>query len=81
MKDTIIKAQQKKQEIILFLSIFIFAFILNIISILIYHTRWIEIITQLHIVLLISAFIYAVIWLIRLLIKAVKKIIAQSKQA
>jgi hypothetical protein len=65
MKDTVITAAQKKKEIIILASCFAIAVILNIIGILKYNTPWKELVTQLHVVLLVTAVLYAIQWFFR----------------
>ncbi len=65
MKDTIITVAQKQREMIILLSCFAIAMILNIIGILKYDTSWKELVTQLHVVLLVTAVLYAIQWFFR----------------
>lgn len=67
MKDTVITATRKKTEIMVFLLCFSAAFILNIVSVIVYQTRWIELFTQLHIVLIVALVFYFVLLAFRLL--------------
>lgn len=68
MKDTVISSATKKRELMILLICFLAAVLFNIISILVYKTPWKELFTQLHVVLLVGLFFYAVSGLIRLLI-------------
>jgi hypothetical protein len=63
MIDTIITAQQKKRILIWYIYCFILALLTNVFAILIFHTGWNEIFTQLHIVFGISV-IYLILFLI-----------------
>ncbi len=58
MKDTIIKADWKKRELLMISVCFIIAFFLNIYSIIKFDTAWIELITTLHVTILITLIIY-----------------------
>lgn len=71
MKDIIIKGDRIKREILKF-SIFLFIAIgLNIYSIIRYKTHWSELYSQIHIILLLALFLYAislVFWVVKYLI-------------
>jgi hypothetical protein len=67
MKETIITPAMKRREIIIWLICFIAAFIFNLVGIIIFETSALELLTQLHIVLLISLVLYAVAGLFRLI--------------
>lgn len=71
MKDTIITAKQKKRELLYLLISFIMAFALNVYSIIFYNSQWKELITTLHITLLVTIVIYFLLAIIRLIIKGV----------
>ena len=76
MKDTIIKAKTKKRELLVFAICLGIAFILNIVSIIIYNTHWTEIFTMLHVVLLIAVVFYGLVGIIRSLIGFGKKLVS-----
>jgi hypothetical protein len=67
MKDTIITASRKRKEIIVLALSFAFAFLMNVYAVIIYKQPAIELFTQIHVVLLISLFIYAVATILRIL--------------
>jgi len=67
MKDTIITTQQQKRELYILLVCFIGAFIFNIIALLIYKSPVKEVITQLHIVIILALFFYFVVLFFRIL--------------
>lgn len=77
MKDIIIKGNQIKKEIIIWLVCFFSAVLLNVYAIVIYDTGWVELLSQLHIVLLVSCVIYFFVGIIRiafnLLMRMVRK--------
>lgn len=58
MKDIIITSKKLKQERNIFLLSFLLAFIINVIAIIIYSRPWIEIISQIGYVIVISFFFY-----------------------
>lgn len=68
MKDIIIKAKTLKREVILLIALFIIAFLINIYAIVLHEGQWSELYTQLHIVILLTLFLYIVTHLIRLVI-------------
>lgn len=69
MKDIqlIISAKQQKKEVFIFLICFAIAFVLNIISIIIYNTDWAELFTQLLWVLCLGALFYGITVFFRLI--------------
>ena len=64
-KDTTISAASKRKEFIIFLSCFIGAYILNIIGIIQNQSPAKELITQLHIVLLVALVFYGLTVVLR----------------
>lgn len=75
MSDWIITRQLRKRELIYWGISFILAFLMNVYSIATYNTSWSELYSQLHIVLLVSFAVYAIIAVIRLLIFGIIKLI------
>lgn len=67
MKDTIIKANQKRRELIILIISFIAAFLFNIYSIIRYSHPFKEVFTQIHIVVLITLVFYVIITILRLI--------------
>lgn len=63
MKDIIITSKKLKQERNIFLLSFLLAFIINVIAIIIYSRPWIEIISQIGYVIVISFFFYLILWI------------------
>jgi hypothetical protein len=78
MKDITIKGVCIKRELWVFLGVFIFAFGLNIYSILHYKTSWSELYTHLYIVVLMSIFIYCVIAGIRIIVALISKLFGKK---
>lgn len=74
MKDFTISGKRIKTELIYFLYSLVLAFILNIFSIIKYNTKWSEIYSQLHVVLLLALVIYVLVLVIRIVIVGIKKI-------
>ena len=65
MKDITISGKRIRTEIKWLLISFIAAFILNVYSIVRFGTSWIEVITSLHIVLMMSLIIYVLLLFFR----------------
>jgi 1,4-dihydroxy-2-naphthoate octaprenyltransferase len=58
MKDTVITARMKKRELMILLCCFATANLINIVAILCYGTRWIELFSQIGYVLFVTAVLY-----------------------
>jgi RsiW-degrading membrane proteinase PrsW (M82 family) len=78
MRDTIITARAKKRELRYLGISFIIAFLLNILSIILYHTEWKELYTQLVVVIKFSVVIYIVIVVLRLIIIGVARLFGKN---
>jgi hypothetical protein len=65
MKDVIVKGNFLKRELKVFLACFIIAFGVNVYSIIAYNTEWLELLTALHIILLLAGLIYIVTGILR----------------
>ena len=81
MKDITIKGKIIKQELMFLLISFAIGLLLNIYSIMKYHTEWKEIFTTIHVTLLFGLVIYAVIGLIRLIIKGIAAVFSLAKKS
>ncbi|MFA5650202.1 MAG: hypothetical protein WC914_03570 [Proteiniphilum sp.] len=68
MKDIVISAKRVKKEATILLACFTMAFIINVASIVIYKTSWLEIFTQIGYVIIITLTLYLVVAFIRLII-------------
>ena len=79
MKDIIITSQKIKRERNIYLICFLLSFAINIIAILVYTRPWIEIFTQLGYVLVISFFIYFILWIPRILIIWLRHLLRKKK--
>jgi hypothetical protein len=73
-KDTTLSAVRKKREALILLVCFLGAYILNIIGIIKHGTPARELITQLHVVLLVALVLYAIILLLRVLYYLVSRL-------
>ncbi len=78
MRDTVITAKAKKRELKYFGISFVIAYLLNILSIIIYHTAWKELYTQLWTVVELSVVIYFLIVVIRLIVIGVAKLFGKD---
>jgi len=65
MKDIIITSKKLKQERNIYLLSFLLAFVINVIAIIVYSRPWIEIVSQIGYVIVISFFIYLILWIPR----------------
>lgn len=75
MKDIVITAKRIRKERNAYIISFILAFIVNIIAIIIYDRPWTELFSQIGFVVAISIAFYIILWIPRLLIEGVKKLI------
>ncbi len=66
MKDIVIEKKLFLRELLILLTLFIVVNIVNIYSIIKYDTSWFELISQLHIVLIITLLLYLLISVFRL---------------
>jgi hypothetical protein len=71
MKDLVIKGKWIKRELIVLAVLFVSAVIINIIGIVKHGTQWIELLSQLHVVIILTLLLYVLLWLVRLIIYAV----------
>jgi len=71
MKDLVIKGKWIRRELIILAVLFLAAVITNVIGIVKHDTRWIEMISQIHVVLILTLVLYLLLWLLRLIIYAV----------
>lgn len=72
MKDITIKAKTIKRELFFILLSIILAFVMNIVGIALHGTQWKELLTQIHVVLILSLIIYILVWFVRLLVMLVR---------
>ncbi|HYW94652.1 MAG TPA: hypothetical protein VE870_03630 [Bacteroidales bacterium] len=67
MRETKITPRQKRRELLFLLFAFIAANILNLVGILQYGTSAAELLTQLPVVLLVTLFLYVVVFIVRMI--------------
>ncbi len=77
MKDSIITARRKKTELITLLVCFVVANIVNLVSIIVYNTRFIELFTQLGYVTLFAIALYIAWSIIRIVVYYIRKIVVR----
>lgn len=68
MKDTIITSKRKKIELILFISCFVIANLINIYAIIHFGTPWSEMFTKIHITILIAIGLYVLLTILRIVV-------------
>jgi hypothetical protein len=73
MKDITIKGTRIKKEIVFWAVSLFIAEVINIVGIVKYNTNWWELITQLHVVVIVSVLVYLLLLLFRGIWSAVKK--------
>jgi len=71
MKDLVIKGKWLRRELVILAVLFLAAIITNVIGIVKHDTRWIEMLSQLHVVLILTLILYVLLWLVRLIIYAI----------
>ena len=74
MKDITITGKRIKTEIIYFVISICIAVALNIHAIVKYNSPWSELFSELHIVLLISLVVYALLTIVRLIIRGITRL-------
>lgn len=80
MKDILITKVHIKLEIIIWLYCFGAAFLLNVYAIIKYNNSWLELLSQLHIVILISLVFYFLVGLTRIIIWLLKSLFMKLKK-
>lgn len=75
MKDIVISSKRVKKEVAILLTCFIIAFVINIASIVIYKTSWLEIFTQIGYVVVITLVLYLIVAFIRFIIYLINRLI------
>ncbi len=73
-RDTTITASAKRRELIIFGVCFLAAYLMNVIGIIQNHSPVKELITQLHVVLLVSGVFYGVVILLRVLYHLISRL-------
>ncbi len=72
MKDVVIRAQAIKRELLLLVLLLVAAIVMNVYAIVVHEGQWSELISQLHIVVLLTLFLYAVVWIARLIFLGIR---------
>ena len=80
MKDIIITSKRIKKELYILLGCFIVAFAVNLIAIIIYKTSWVEILSQIGYVLVITLFLYVLLAALRFAFKIIRKALRRMKK-
>lgn len=75
MKDIVFTSTRQKKELRIFGICFAIGFLMNVISIIIYKTSWVEIFSQIGYVLVIAIVLYLILALFRSIVKWIKKLI------
>ena len=79
MQSIIISPRVIKREIRFLVMAFTLANLMNIYAIITYKTNWLELVSSLHILILLSFFLYFLILIVRLVIKLVVMIIKRIR--
>ncbi len=77
MKNVVIKASQIRVEIMTWIVCFFISFLSNVGAIIYYKSPWLELLSSLHYVLVLTFFLYLLWSLIRALKKLIFKLIAK----
>ncbi|MBR3030933.1 MAG: hypothetical protein IKH93_07285 [Bacteroidales bacterium] len=80
MKDLVISGKRVKTELLIALGCFVCAVLINIICIIVYHSQWHEIFSQIGFTVLVAVILYVLLLLIRLLALLCKKIFAKRNK-
>jgi hypothetical protein len=67
MKDTVISANRKKTELIIFAGCLLLAILLNVYAIVSYNTQWKELYSTWYVMILLSLVFYFLILVLRLI--------------
>lgn len=81
MQDVTLKGSSIIREIRIWLVLLLVAFLTNMYAIISYNGQWAELITQWHVVLILSVVLYVFLWIIRGLVRGVLFIIRGSSRA
>ena len=79
MKDIIITATRIKKELIWLLVSIVISILINIHSIIKFNTAWKELLTQIHVILILALIIYFLVMLIRLLVGLLLRLVPTKK--
>ena len=74
MKDLVISGKRVKTELLIALGCFICAVLINIICIIVYHSQWHEIFSQIGFTVFVAVILYVLLLIVRLIVLACRKI-------
>ena len=80
MKDLVISGKKVKKELLIALGCFICAVLINIICIIVYHSQWHEIFTQIGFTVFVAIALYVLLLIVRLIILACRKIFCKRNK-
>jgi hypothetical protein len=80
MKDLVISGKRVKTELLTLLGCFICAVLINIVCIIVYHSQWHEIFTQIGFTVFVAIALYVLLLIIRLIVLACRKIFSKSNK-
>lgn len=80
MKDLVISGKRVKTELLIALGCFICAVLLNIVCIIVYHSQWHELFSQIGFTVLVAVVFYVLLLLIRLLFLVCRKIFTKRNK-
>jgi len=76
MKDLVIKGKWIKRELIVLLVLLLVSFVTNAVGIVKHDTEWIEMLSQLHVVVLLTMVLYVLTGIIRFIIYLIIKVVS-----
>jgi 1,4-dihydroxy-2-naphthoate octaprenyltransferase len=77
MKDLVISGKRVKTELLIALGCFICAVLINIICIIVYHSQWHEIFSQIGFTVFVAVILYVLLLIVRLIVLACRKIFSK----
>ena len=80
MKDTVITAAVKRRELLIWLTCFIVANVVNITTIICYSTPWYEIFTQIGYVVVMSVLLYVLTIVVRVVWFVVRRLTSSEEK-
>ena len=79
MKDIVFTKRRQKKELVIFGACFAIAFLMNVISIIVYKTPWYEVFTQIGYVFVIAIVLYLLLAIVRSIIRLIKNLNKKRK--
>jgi 1,4-dihydroxy-2-naphthoate octaprenyltransferase len=80
MKDLVISGRKVKRELMIALGCFICAVLINIICIIVYHSQWHEIFSQIGFTVFVAVILYVLLLIVRLIVLACRKIFSKRNK-